>query len=222
VGIPTRLASGFPESVLYRVTGIVDGTTLSWTPSVPAGAPTSIGANEAVEFHTRNTFVVQSQDDDHPFSLTQYMSGYIDDGIAACYNPQGDSDEICYLGDGEWINLVPPQQFLQSYAFFTDPTYGATLLSFIRAKATGGTFAEVELTCLGTVGGWEAVGEGDQYQVAHLYLHQAGVGLTPQCETSQHFAQSDQPFGLIVWGADWCTSYGYAAGGSLKNINDVM
>ena len=109
-GIPTRLDSLINESVAYRLTGVVDGTQLTWAPSTPTGAPTSLTAGAVVEFETRDFFIVESQDDDHPFSLTQYMSGDISNCIGGCF----DGGWLCEpggQGDTDWIQLVPPAQF---------------------------------------------------------------------------------------------------------------
>ncbi|NOT29778.1 MAG: hypothetical protein HOP15_04930, partial [Planctomycetes bacterium] len=41
---------------------------------------------------------------------------------------------------------IPPQQYLRSYVFFTDPTYSETNLVVVRAKTPNG-FADVSLDC---------------------------------------------------------------------------
>jgi len=218
-GIPTRLASLLEESVLYRVTGVVDGTALAWEPAVPAGAPTSLAEGEAVEFQTRDRFVVKSQDVDHPFSLTQYMSGDISSCIGGCFDG-GWSCQPGGQGDTDWIVLVPPAQFFNSYTFFTDPTYGVTAVSLVRVKGDDG-FADVDIACHGTVTGWSPVGSAGVYEVAHVTLYRGGIGDVAACETSQHSASSELPFGLVVWGTDRDASYAYAAGGGAAQINDV-
>ena len=218
-GIPTRLASLQEESVLYRLTGVADGTALTWDPSAPSGAPSALSEGEVVEFQTRDWFSVRSQDTDHPFSLTQYMSGDISSCIGGCF----DGGWLCEpggQGDTDWIVLIPPAQFFTSYAFFTDPTYGITGVSLVRVKGDAG-FADVEIACLGTVTGWAPVGDDGAYEVAHVTLYRGGVDEVADCDTSQHAASSELPFGLTVWGTDRDASYGYAAGGGAAEINDV-
>jgi hypothetical protein len=95
-----------------------------------------------------------------------------------------------------------------------------TSVSVIRV-AKDGKFADVELECLGKIEGFEPVDGNGKYQVAHIHLYREGKGIKKECETSQHYADSQNPFGLIVWGTDFCASYGYAAGGGLKSINTV-
>jgi hypothetical protein len=218
-GIPTRLASLLEESVLYRLTGVADGTALTWDPSTPTGAPTTLDEGQVVEFQTREWFAVRSQDEDHPFSLTQYMSGDIGSCIGGCFDG-GWECQPGGQGDTDWIVLVPPAQFFNSYAFFTDPTYGVTAVSLVRVKGDAG-FADVEIACLGTVTGWSPVGDDGMYEVAHVTLYRGGVGEVTACETSQHSATSELPFGLTVWGTDRDASYAYAAGGGAAEINDV-
>ncbi len=202
-GLVSRLPGGMAESVLYRLVGVVDGTDLEWDPGPPVGAPSQLDAGEVAEFETREAFAVQSQDDDHAFSLSQYMSGSIDDE-----------------GDDEWVMLVPPDQFLRSYAFFVDPTYRTSTLVLVREAGPTG-FADVEVACLGTVGDWEPVGNDGQFEYAHVELFRDGVGSVAACETSQHLASSSGSFGVTVWGTDSFASYGYPAGGNLQSINTI-
>lgn len=214
-GLYTRLASGMDESVLYRIVGVVDGTNLVWDPIAPPGAPAALQAGTVAEFETRIEFSVSSQDDMHPFSLSHYMSGSLT-GPGCGQNPAGN----CNMGDDEWVTMVPPQQFQQYYAFFVDPTYSTSTLVVTRAAGTSG-FADVELSCMGAIGGWQPVGVDGRYEVAHVELYRGSVASVPACATSQHVAQSEEPFGIMVWGTDYFASYGYPAGGSLQSINEV-
>lgn len=214
-GLFSRLAAFAPESVLYRMVGVVDGTNLQWDAAMPAGAPASIDAGEVFEFETREVFSVSAQDEEHPFSLAQYMSGTLS-GQPGCTGGGGP----CGLGDDEWVILVPPAQFLRSYAFFVDPTYGTTTLVVVREAGLGG-FHPVELACMGNINGWQPVGNDGRFEYAHVELFRGGVGAIPACATSQHLASSDGNFGIVVWGQDSAASYGYPAGGNLQTINQV-
>ncbi|MEM6990042.1 MAG: IgGFc-binding protein [Myxococcota bacterium] len=214
-GVPSRLPGGEPESALYRVVGITPGTQLTYDPIVPTGAPTTIDAGEIVEFETRALFSVQSQSTEHPFSFTQYMSGAISGQPGCAEGPDAD----CALGDDEWIVVVPDAQFLESYSFFVDPTYGTTSLVLTRVRGPDG-FAEVEVGCLGSIESWTKAGAEGIYEVAHVELFRGGTG-TPGCQTSQHTVVSTEPFGLAVWGVDSFASYGYPGGAMLRDLNDV-
>jgi hypothetical protein len=215
-GLYSRLPALAPESVRYRLVGVVDGTTLAWDPAAPTGGPMAIDAGEVVEFESRDPFAVASQDEDHPFSLAQYMSGSLE-GQPGCLDPPGP----CQLGDDDWVMLVPPAQLLRAYAFFVDPTYGTATLVLVRAAGNAPGFSPVELECMGTVEGWQPVGDDGRFEYAHVELFRGGVATVPACATSQHFAWSDGNFGVIVWGTDHGASYGYPAGGNLQTLNQV-
>ncbi len=213
-GLFSRLPGFMPESVRYRIVGAVDDTVLQWDDQPPF-APGSLDAGESFDFESREFFSVRSLDDERPFALTQYMSGSLS-GQPGCAGQVGP----CSLGDDDWVTLVPPQQFLRSYAFFVDPTYGTSTLVFVREAGEEG-FADVELACMGVVTGWESVGDAGRFEVAHVELYRGEVGAEPACETGQHFASSEGRFGVMVWGTDDQASYGYPAGGTLQSLNAV-
>jgi hypothetical protein len=212
-GLVSRFADGHAESVLYRVVGVVEDTTLTWDPAPPTGAPVALGVGEVVEFESTELFSVQSQDGDHPFALSQYMSG-------ALFGPGCAGGASCDMGDDEWVVVAPPPQFLDAYAFFVDPTYATTNLVVTRVADEDG-FHPVSIDCMGEIESWQPVGAEGLYEVAHVNLFLGGTGSVPTCETSQQGASSDGNFGITVWGIDSYASYGYPAGGSLAPINEV-
>jgi hypothetical protein len=212
-GIPSRKAGFAAESVLYQVVGMVDGTQLSYHPVAPPNAPQNLNLGQVAEFETTQLFTIRSQDDQHPFSFTQYMSGAISP------HPGGCLSQCSGLGDEEWINLVAPAQYMRRYVFFVDPTYGVSSLAIVRTQGVGGDFEDVELDCYGVVGGWMPVGNEGLYEVAHLDLYRAGAGV---CAQSQQQAWSIAPFGIIVWGVDHYASYGYPAGGNARTLNNLV
>ncbi len=189
----------------WRLLGAVDGTTLSYDPPVP-GAPTTVASGQLVEFPATGPFVVKSQDDKHPFYLAGHMTGASAGGNGL-------------MGDPETVNVVPPQQFLASYIFFTDPTYGETNLVLVRKKTSNG-FRDVTLDCGGVVTGWAAIGATD-YQWARVDL-QKGKQKVGTCDNGRHEIKSDAPFGITVWGFDTTVSYAYPAGASVRPINNVI
>jgi hypothetical protein len=197
---------GAPESIRYRIVAAVDGTVLSYDPAVP-GAPVALNAKQLGDFETTLPFAVSSQDADHPFYLGQIMSG--------CFVPNNDGD-----GDEEWVNILPPAQFLSKYVFFTDPTYPSTNFALVRMSTPTG-FSDVTIDCLGTIAAWTPVGAGGKYQVAAVDMVKDGVGING-CTNGPHVATSDGPFGIIVWGLDTYSSYAYPAGGNVAPINQVI
>jgi hypothetical protein len=204
-----RLASTV-ESVPWHIVGAVDGTTLTYDPPTPpVGAPTTLSSGQVALFSAPGPFVVSSQDAQHPFYVSGHMTGW-------SHVPGNTGD----LGDPEFVNIIPPQQYLESYVFFTDPTYANTNLVFVRQKSSGGTFNDVNLDCLGIVSGWQAVGSG-AYEVAHLDLAVAGAAVGA-CNNGRHQATSLTPFGLTVWGWDFAVSYAYPAGASVQQLSTVV
>ncbi len=196
-----------PESIPYRFVGAVNGTTLSWEPSTPPGAPTSIALGQKVDFETTGSWIVKAQDKDHPFYVGQLMTG--------CNVPGNNG-----LGDEDFVNILPPAQFLRKYVFFTDPTYPTTNLVFVRVKEPDG-FKEVKLDCAGNLANWQPVGKGDKYQMTNIDLIRLGQP-KGACNNGPHSASSDGRFGVMVWGLDNYSSYGYPAGGSVAPINTVI
>jgi hypothetical protein len=207
VAPPYASRGSAPESIPYRIVGMVPDVQLSFDPPV-AGAPAMVGAGERVDFESVQPFVVSSQDESHPFYLAQIMSG---NGVA------GNAGQI---GDEEFVNLLPPAQFLAKYVFFTDPTYPTTNLVFVRTTLPSG-FKDVNLDCLGNITGWVDVGGSGKYQMTTVDLVRQGVP-NGSCTNGPHVAESDGPFGIMVWGLDWFSSYAYPAGGSVAPINDVI
>jgi len=224
---------GETETVPFRIVGAVAGTTLTYDPYAPAGAPTTLTVGQVVDFQSLAGFVVSSQDASHPFFFSTYMTGATNVGNEA-------DGEMDGRGDPEFVTLVPPQQWLDTYVFFTDPTYPETNLAVVREKAPDGTFHDVTLDCGGTVSGWKSVGKGD-FELASVDLVTGNFERVGACDNGRHVMQSTAPFGLTVWG--WGSaatggnsdptvqstglysqyvSYGYPAGASVQSINQVV
>jgi len=218
-----RLQS-FDEKPPWRIMGVVDGTTLTYDPPVSLG-PTSLKRGQVVEFDEGNQFVVKSQDSKHPFYFGAHMTG--------CFSLPGNyGSPVGCAGDPEFVNVVPPAQFLGQYVFFTDPTYPETHLVFVRAKANDNAFHDVVLDCAGNLTGWKSVGSSGKYEYTRLDLVTGNFQKVGNCDNGRHLAKSDGPFGLTVWGwgsgatkgtffSEAC-SYAYAAGMSVQPINTVV
>jgi hypothetical protein len=216
------------ESPPWRLVGAVDGTTLSYEPSAPSGAPTTLNLGQVAEFKSAGPFVVKSQDDNHPFYISAHMTG--------CATVGSSSD--C-RGDPEFVNVIPPQQYLKSYVFFTDPTYPETDLVVIRSK-TNGAFADVTLDCAGgPLTGWQPAGASGDFEYTRFDLVRGNFQKQGSCDNGRHEMKSTAPFGLTVWG--WgsaatggglglggggffsqAVSYAYPAGASVKPVNTVI
>ncbi len=206
----------------WRLGGAVDGTTLSYVPAAPPGAPSSLAQGQVVEFETDQPFVVKSQDDKHPFLTFTYMSG--SGGDSTLPNDPGNNGGY---GDPDHVVDVPPAQYLSDYVFFTDPTFPETNLVVVRKPIAPQTFADVELDCAGTLGGWQPVGDYEWTRVDLETGDFQGVG---GCSNGRHEIRSAAPFGLWVWGwgspntsteTRW-VSYGYPGGMNVQTINTVI
>jgi hypothetical protein len=199
-----------PESPPWRLVGAVDDTMFTWEPSAPTGAPTTIKKGEVIEFNAEGPFVVRSQDLDHPF----YLGGYMTGGLA-----------VSGRGDPDWVNVIPPSQYLNSYVMFTDPTYPETSLVVIRTPSkVDNSFADVTLNCRGTLTGWQPFGK---YEYTHVSLVTGNFVDVSGCSNGRHEMSSALPFGVTIWG--WGTtqqtqlvSYAYPAGAGFKPVNEVV
>jgi IgGFc binding protein len=221
---------GKEESPPWRLVGAANGTVLTWEPAAPPGAPFAIDLGQVVQFDAPGPFVVHSQDEQHPFYMSAHMTG------AGLYDPQqmdpnakGDG-----RGDAEFVNVIPPGEFLPSYIFFTDPTYSETNLVVVRVKGPNG-FADVSLDCAGTLSGWQPVGSAGKYEYTRVDLVRHNFEAQGNCNNGRHEMTSKGTFGLTVWG--WGSaetgdmlkgfntqyvSYAYPAGASIAPINPVI
>lgn len=204
------------EQGRWRLVGVVDGTTLTWSPTKPPNAPNTLKLGEVVEFEDPGPFVVRAQDGDHPFYLGAYMTGSADFGG---------------VGDPEWHNVVPPQQYLRRYVLFTDPTYPETSLVVIRVRSKDTKmFEPVNLKCRGDLTGWMPLGDGaGDYEWTRVNLVTGNFMNVDQCTNGPQEMSSAAPFGVTVWG--WGTmsiqqslrvSYAYPAGAGFKPINEIV
>jgi len=199
VAAPYRNRTSMPENPPWRIVGVVNGTALTYEPAKPPTAPSMIDANNLYEFETAGPFVVRSQDAEHPFYFASYMTGGFD---------FDDGD-----GDPDFVNVVPPAQYLPHYTFFTDPTYPETNLVIIRARddATG-LMPDVNLDCAGLLDGWQAVGTSGLYEMTRIDLSTGNFEGVGGCNNGVHTIQgtlaavpdsgvpSSARFGVTVWG----------------------
>ncbi len=142
-----------PENRRWRIVGAADGTKLTFDGGGPGEA--NIGRGSVLEFQSDDPFVVKSQDSDHPFLMFAYMSSSL-------------ALDMSY-GDPDFVRVVPPEQYLDHYVFFTDPTYPETNLVVVRKRGDSGFF-EVSLDCSGVLDGWKPVGSTGQYEYTRIDL----------------------------------------------------
>ncbi len=199
------------EQVPYTFVGAADGTTLTYEPSRPRGAPDTLRAGESFNFITGEIFVVRSQDSKHPFHVNVYMTGGL----------YGAAIDAITLGDPDYVNVPPTAQYLDRYVFFTDFTYPETSLTVVRKKTPRG-FMPVELECAGELTGWSPL--GSEYEYAWIKLTSGFVGQKfagGECGYGRQEARSTGPFAVTVWGIGLWASYGYVGGTGLRPVNDA-
>ena len=224
--------NGTPESLPFRIVGLVDGTTLTYEGATPSYAPTNLNLGDVVEMDASDVFVVKSQDDAHPFYLSAHMQG------CTMYAPNGMLTSDC-RGDSEYVNVVPGKQYLSSYTFFTDPTYPEVNLVVTRTVGKNG-FADVTLDCYGTLTGWKPVGTSGQYEYTRVDLSTGNFQGVGKCDNGRHQMSSTANFNVTVWGWGSATtggayaqpnfpgfytqavSYAYPVGMSVRQINNVV
>ena len=130
------------------------------------------------------------------------------------------------IGDPEWVNATPSEQYLNHYVFFTDPTFPETSLVVVRRRSkVDNQFADVRLGCMATnLTGWQPVGQYEYTRVDLVSGMFKGIG---NCLNGRQEMSSQLPFGVTVWG--WGAiqqytnnSYAYAAGAGFQPINHVQ
>src|SRR5262249_31326778 len=154
-GNPARdySSTGGRERIPYRFMGLTDGTSLSYDPEPPFGAPLTLSANQVATVWTSKTFSVRSQDAEHPFYIVLDMTS------------NGSFGDDNGVGDPELVGLFPTQQFLRSYRVPPGGRY-----SVVRTKPSGKSFAPVyERTpgCSVEIVGWMPVGTDGRFEVAY-------------------------------------------------------
>jgi hypothetical protein len=215
VAVRYRNRGSTEEIVPWRIVGVVDGTQLSYDPP-QSGAPGTIDARQWIEFDEAGPFVVRSQDASHPFYLAAYMTGgcgtaAVADKVGAFGCP-GLTGVLKGFGDPEFLNVVPPAQYLPHYTFFTDPTYPETNLVVVRVRdAQTAQMPEVTLDCAGVLTGWQPVGSSATYELTRVDLSTGNFRGVGNCNNGVHTmtavlagATGSPPptplVGVTVWG----------------------
>jgi hypothetical protein len=169
------------ETYYWRVYGGEDGITVNTTPQ-QSGFPLQLDKGEYYQFGTQQSFIFTGTG---PFLPVQLLEGQ--NGGAG-------------TGDPSMYQMVPTEQFLDSYAFVTGTSYTVHYAQIIRPA--GGADVTIDGN---VVGGFYQVGNFDVADV--------------QVSEGAHFATSEQPFGVIQVGYTGVTSYAYPGGLKLAVIN---
>jgi hypothetical protein len=145
-------------------------------------------------------------------------------------------------GDPDFVNVVPPAQYLPRYTFFTDPTYPETNLVVVRMRdPQSGAMPDVTLDCAGLLGGWQPVGTAGTYEFSRVDLSTGDFHGVAGCDNGVHVIAGGSlaaRFGVTVWGwgndVTWppmddlnprytrWVSYGYPAGANFAPLNSAV
>jgi hypothetical protein len=184
VPVPTA-PTGMPVGHMVRLYGDANGTTLSYAPAAPPGAPTTLNAGQVVDLGQVHVgFRVVG---DKPFLVGTLLLS------AAVVDP------VSYNGDPSQSFPVATEQFTDSYTFFTPGDYAS---SFADVVAPSG--AAVSLDGVPVVGAPTPVG------ATGFVLYRIPVG-----GGAHHRVSSTAPIGLQVMGYANASSYLYPGGGRL-------
>jgi hypothetical protein len=165
----------------WRIYGGENGITVNTTPQLP-GFPIQLNKGQYYQFATTQNFVITGSG---PFLPVAYLESQ---------NPNAGT------GDPAMYQMVPTEQFLDSYTFVTGTNYNQHYAQIIRPA--GGADVTIDGNL---VGNYTQVGS---YQIANVLVSQG-----------THFATSDQPFGIVQIGYTPVTSYAYPGGLKLEIIN---
>jgi hypothetical protein len=198
VAPPTSPSGEVKGGHVVRIYGNVDGTTLTYAPAAPAGAPTSIDAGAFVELGPlTEAFTVEGNE---PFVVGSFMVG------GSLQGPAGDAcPNFPCRGDPAMTMMVTPQQFRKSYTFLAPADYETNFADILVPDG-----ATVMLDGAALTGAPQAIG-ATGWSVVREPLQADSGGV--------HELSADQNIGLQVMGFGHATSYHYPGGLNLKLIS---
>jgi hypothetical protein len=180
---------------VLRIYGTVDGTTLTYDPSAPAGCPSTIDAGQVVECGVVDEdFEVKGTNAFAVGIFTQ--GGSVVDPSTMAPNQEGDPDQSMATPVAEFRTkyvFLAPTDYEENYVVVIEPTGAAVTLD--------GAAVTTAATPVGTSG----------YEVVRLPLS-AGAA------AGEHELVSTQPLGVQVMGYGAYTSYQYPGGLDLQSI----
>lgn len=188
--------SGTGDLAGFRITGAFDGTTLTYSPARPSGAPQTIDAGETVRFETDTAFTVSSAPET-PFALTQFL-------LSNFYlRVQGQP------GDPAMISVPAIDQFQGLYIFLVPDGYDADFVTLTRPIGTTVLLDELDVDGED----WHPLGtlDGVDWEYAHIAV---AVG--------SHVVRAepdDVGIGIISAGYSDDVSYGYPGGSGVAVIS---
>ena len=188
VTVPTA-PIGSPLAHVVRMTGNVDGTVLTYQPSVPSGCPTKLDAGQVVDCgQVTEDFEVTGT---HEFAVATFQMG------GSVIDPNGG------YGDPSQSQFASVEQYRVKYVFLAPEDYNVNYVDVVEPT---GTVLLLDGVCDTT----SATPISGGYEVRRVQLG-AGNG-------GAHVAESSNPVGIQVIGYGLFTSYQYPAGLFLAEI----
>jgi hypothetical protein len=177
-----------------RMIGNVDGTTLTYTPSV-SGAPATLNAGQVVQFDSSADFVVSGT---HEFTVSTLMkSASVVDSMPTDPNqPEGDPS---------LSSAIAVEQYRLKYVFLAPDDYDLNYADVVAPMGSKLTLDGAAVTVTGT-------------QVGSTGYGVFRIKLTGGTTNGAHTLESDQPAGLQILGYGSFTSYQYPGGLNLLSI----
>jgi hypothetical protein len=184
---------------IVRFYGNVEGTTLTYRPSMPAGCPATLTAGEVVECSgtVDNDFEVSS---DHEFGVSMFLLG------GSVTDPPPDGGRLLgRQGDPSQSFAVSVEQYRQHYVFLAPADYNSNYVDIIGP-------AGVKLT----VDGEDVSAALNPIAGTDWFI--ARVKLEVGAHDGAHVLDASAPIGIQVIGYGDYTSYQYPGGLNLGQI----
>ncbi len=191
VAPPPSPVADEPDAALYRITGAFEDTELRYCPTMPEGAPTSIGPGQTALFVSSMPFTVEA-DPDKPFAVTQFLQSF------EALSPE-------QPGDPAMLVIPSLGQLQRRFSFAVPAGYAQNFVTIV----TRGT-PDVTLD-----GEPVAVDAFVPVRVARAKEH---FFASVPVDTGAHLVESQVPVGITVMGFDDAVSYGYPGGAGLRVI----
>jgi hypothetical protein len=188
------------DNVRVRMVGSFDDTTLSYSPSAPPGAPTTLNAYQTVVFTTSTSFVVTG---DKPFAVAEFLMS----NEAVTVDPTPDNlEDNFFTGDPAMILVPPSVQFQNEYVFQVPAEYASNWVTVLRPA---GAVVELDGADVSNDPTWKNIGvlEGVTWQRGHF-----SIAFGPHRVESP----AAQGVGILVAGYDVAVSFGFAGGSGVE------
>ncbi len=188
--------SGNPdEPNVIRVVSGDDGNQITFDPAQSVGSTITLNQGEFVEFEASDDFHVQAT---AAIMIGQFLVGQ-----------NYYTTSLDYHGDPAYSLMVPTEQFRNQYTFLAPSTIPINYVNITKRVIEGSAPVYLDGEPVSESAFSMAIG-GTEWGVARVAI-----------TGTHHSIESNQPFGIVVYGFAAYTSYSYPGGLDLKFINPV-